>query len=128
MRVTVLYFASARERAGLSSESFELPGGATAAEALEAACLRHPDLRALVSKLRVAVDQEFAQVTSPLRDGAEVALIPPVAGGSPRHCVSVAPLDPLAPLRAVEGEDCGAVVSFTGVWGCYHHRSSSVLG
>ncbi len=115
MRVTLLYFAAAREQARLSSEAVELPDGATAAQALEAACALHPGLRAIAGQLRVAVDQEFAPLAAPLRDGAEVALIPPVAGGAQRHCISSAPLDPQAPLRAVEGKDCGAVVSFAGV-------------
>ena len=116
MRVTVLYFAAARERAGRPQEPLELPEGATAAQALEAACALHPGLQAIAGKLRVAVDQEFAAPGALLRDGAEVALIPPVAGGAPaRHAVSAEPLDPRAPLQAVEGKDCGAVVSFVGV-------------
>ena len=121
MRVTLLYFAAAREQAGVSSEPLELPAGATAADALEAACARHPGLRAIAGKLRVAVDQEFARAMAPLRDGAEVALIPPVAGGAPLHRVSAAPLDAQAPLRAVEGADCGAVVSFAGTVRATNH-------
>ncbi len=115
MRVTLLYFAAAREQTRLGSETLELPEGATAAQALEAACARHPGLRAIAGQLRVAVDQEFVQLAAPLRDGAEIALIPPVAGGAQRHCVSSTPLDAEAPLRGVAGKDCGAVVSFTGI-------------
>ena len=82
MRVTLLYFAAARERAGRSSETLELPAGATAAAALEAACAAHPALRPLAEKLRLAVDQSFAPAETALREGSEVALIPPVSGGS----------------------------------------------
>jgi molybdopterin synthase catalytic subunit len=82
MRVTVLYFAAARERAGLRSEELELPAGAKARDALRAACAAHPQLPAIAEKLRLAIDQEFASLDAPLRDGAEVALIPPVAGGA----------------------------------------------
>ena len=81
MRVTVLYFAAARERAGRSSEALELFDGATAGDALEAACKAHPELRPLSGKLRLAVDQSFAPVGTALREGSEVALIPPVSGG-----------------------------------------------
>ena len=81
MRVTVLYFAAARERAGRSSEVLELAPGATAGDALEAACAAHPELRPLIGKLRLAVDQVFAAASAALREGSEVALIPPVAGG-----------------------------------------------
>ena len=114
MRVTVLYFAAARERAGRGSETLELAVGATAADALARACALHPALAAVADKLRVAVDQEFAAPGTPLRDGAEVALIPPVAGGAPIHRVSSVALVPQAALDAVAGIDCGAVVSFVG--------------
>jgi molybdopterin synthase catalytic subunit len=82
VRVTLLYFAACRERAGRSSEAVELPDGSTAADALAAACRAHPELAPVAGKLRLAVDQEFAPPEQPLRDGAELALIPPVSGGA----------------------------------------------
>ena len=81
MRVTLLYFAAARERAGTSRELLELPADATAGAALLAACAAHPLLTPLVGKLRLAVDQAFAEPHTQLHEGAEVALIPPVSGG-----------------------------------------------
>ena len=57
MRVTILYFAAARERAGTASEVVEVRDGATAGEALAAACARHPSLQAVAQKLRLAVDR-----------------------------------------------------------------------
>jgi molybdopterin converting factor subunit 1 len=114
MRVTILYFAAARERAGTSSDTLELADGATAGDALAAACARHPPLHAVATKLRLAVDQEFAAADRALRDGSEIALIPPVSGGAGAHRIAALPLDPEAPLREVAGSDCGAVVSFVG--------------
>jgi molybdopterin synthase catalytic subunit len=114
MRVTILYFAAARERAGAASEMLELAEGATAGDALAAACARHPPLQAVAAKLRLAVDQEFAPADRKLRDGSEIALIPPVSGGACPHRIAAAPLDPDAPLREVVGPDCGAVVGFVG--------------
>jgi molybdopterin converting factor subunit 1 len=114
MRVTLLYFAAARERAGLASEVLDLADGATAGDALAAVCARHPALAAVASKLRLAVDREFAGADRSLRDGSEVALIPPVSGGAELHRIGNAPIDADVPLRAVAGPDCGAVVSFTG--------------
>jgi molybdopterin converting factor subunit 1 len=114
MRVTILYFAAARERAGTGSEALELSEGATAADALAAACARHPALQAVAQKLRLAVDQEFTGVDRKLREGSEIALIPPVSGGAGPHRIAPTPIDPAAPMRAVAGADCGAVVSFVG--------------
>lgn len=114
MRVTVLYFAAARERAGVPSEAIELAEGATAAQALALVCERHPALQAIAGKLRVAVDQDFSALDRKLREGAEVALIPPVSGGAGAHRVSREKLSAASPVHAVEGKDCGAVVSFIG--------------
>ena len=114
MRVTVLYFAAARERAGVPSEAIELAEGATAAQALALVCERHPALQAIAGKLRVAVDEDFSALDRKLREGSEVALIPPVSGGAGAHRVSREKLSAEAPVHAVEGADCGAVVSFLG--------------
>jgi MoaE-MoaD fusion protein len=114
MRVTLLYFAAARERAGKGSEVVELPEGATASDARDAACAAHPALRPVADKLRLAVDQEFANGDRKLRDGSEVALIPPVSGGAGPHRLSQEPLQVEAAVRAVEGTDIGAVVTFIG--------------
>jgi molybdopterin synthase catalytic subunit len=114
MRVTLLYFAAARERAGMPSEAIDLPAGATAADALAAACARHPPLAAVSSKLRLAVDQEFAGPERKLHEGSEVALIPPVSGGAGPHRIGPQPVSPQQPVEEVSGPDCGAVVSFVG--------------
>jgi molybdopterin synthase catalytic subunit len=114
MRVTFLYFAAARERAGVGSEALELPQGATAGQALAAACEKHQGLRAISAKLRVAVDENFVSPEHALPDGATVALIPPVSGGSGPHRIGPEPLALDQPQKEVEGTDCGAVVSFVG--------------
>ena len=112
--MTVLYFAAARERAGIPRETLELRDGATAGDAREAACAAHPALRAIAERLRLAVDQEFAPEDRPLRDGSEVAFIPPVSGGAGAHRISDGPLSVDAPVQAVTGTDCGAIVTFIG--------------
>ena len=114
MRVTILYFAAARERAGTASEVLEVRDGATAGDALAAACARHPPLQAVAQKLRLAVDREFATAGHALRDGSEVALIPPVSGGAGGHRIGPGVLSPDAPVREVAAADCGAVVTFVG--------------
>lgn len=79
MTVRVRYFAGAAEAAGVSEASFELPAGATAGTLRAALLARHPRLDGLPFAL--AVDRAYAQDATPLRDGAEVAVIPPVSGG-----------------------------------------------
>ncbi|HZI14968.1 MAG TPA: molybdopterin converting factor subunit 1 [Myxococcus sp.] len=113
--VTVLYFAAARERAGLSREALEVPEGASVREVLQAITAKHPALAPLLPHLRVAVDQEFVGLDAPVRAGAEVALIPPVAGGSPGlFSVVDRPLRLEEVVEAVGGEAYGGLVTFSG--------------
>jgi MoaE-MoaD fusion protein len=111
MRVTVLYFAAARERAGTARDQLELPDGSNAADALRAIVTKHPALEPIAGKLRLAIDQDFAGT---LRDGSEVALIPPVSGGAGAHSIGPATLDAEATANAVAGNDAGAIVTFIG--------------
>ncbi|OGT55615.1 MAG: molybdopterin converting factor subunit 1 [Gammaproteobacteria bacterium RIFCSPHIGHO2_12_FULL_63_22] len=78
MSVTVLYFASLRDAAGVDSEVLDLP--ASLAGLYESLRARHGFALGR-EKLRVAVDGAFANWTDPVADGAEIAFIPPVSGG-----------------------------------------------
>ncbi len=115
--VTVLYFAAAREKAGLPRESLVLEEAApTVASLLARLVERHPALGPLLPYLRVAVDQRFAEASEPLAAGAEVALIPPVAGGSGGlFRLLDEPLQLEQVVAAVGGHSRGGLVTFTGV-------------
>jgi molybdopterin synthase sulfur carrier subunit len=76
--VTVLYFASLREAAGRDREDVALP--ASLAALYEELKSRHGFALAR-ERLRVAVDGAFAAWDAPVRDGMEIAFIPPVSGG-----------------------------------------------
>jgi molybdopterin synthase sulfur carrier subunit len=78
MSVTVLYFASLRDAAGCSSET--LPPPSSLGELYESLRLRH-GFALPAGKLRVAVDGAFVAWDSAVRDGCEIAFIPPVSGG-----------------------------------------------
>jgi molybdopterin converting factor subunit 1 len=118
LNVNVLYFAHVRAKVGLSHEVIGLETGATAADALSAIVLRHPALSALLPVIRLAVDGEFVTGDHPLHDGAELVLIPPVAGGAgvPRVALVETPLEGvMATLEGeVSGPDRGAIVTFQG--------------
>lgn len=84
LRLTVRLFAAAREVAGCEALAVELPAGADARALLAEVAVLRPALGPLVPFLRVAVDEAFVDDGAPLTPGADVALIPPVGGGSPR--------------------------------------------
>ncbi|XXF75916.1 molybdenum cofactor biosynthesis protein MoaE [Myxococcaceae bacterium GXIMD 01537] len=115
--LTVLYFAAARERAGVARESLEVPEGARVADVLALLRERHPALGPLLPHLRVAVDQEFAAADAVVPAGAELALIPPVAGGSGGaglFRVVDRPLKLEEVVEAVSGQAYGGLVTFSG--------------
>jgi len=111
--VTVLYFAVAREAAGTDSET--LPAAPASVAALrEVLATRHPALARVLPRCRLALDQEFARDGDPVPDGAEVAVIPPVSGGSGRFRVVDRPLDLAEVVDAVASPDRGGLVTFRG--------------
>lgn len=77
--VTVLYFASLRDARGLSSEQVE--SSAPDLQALYAELQSRHGFSLPVNRLRVAMDGDFAGWGDGVRDGSEIAFIPPVSGG-----------------------------------------------
>jgi molybdopterin synthase catalytic subunit len=115
MRIQVLYFAVFRERLRRDEEEIELPDGATVARAIDVLGAKYADIAKLRGRFRVAVNQDFADDDHVLRDGDEVALIPPVAGGSRHVVLSDQALSLDRCLAAVSGPGMGGIVTFTGM-------------
>lgn len=80
MTIQVLAFGIVRDIVGGSSLSIELPEQATAADLQILLKEKYPPLSRLASVL-VAVNAEYSQGDTPLKEQDEVALIPPVSGG-----------------------------------------------
>ena len=81
MTLTVSLFARARDLAGADAVSVELPAGATAADLRRRLAAQCPRLAPLLERSALAVDDEFAEEAQALREGSEIALLPPVSGG-----------------------------------------------
>lgn len=81
MRVTVRLFARLRELAGQESWTVDMPDGATAGDVWRRVGDTHPALTPFRSAISVAINADFARMTSPVRDNDEVAFLPPVSGG-----------------------------------------------
>lgn len=81
MQCRVRLFARARDLAGADEVSVALSDGATVADLRRALGREVPALAALLERSAVAVDNEFANDVQQIRQGAEVALLPPVSGG-----------------------------------------------
>ena len=128
MRVRVRLFAIQRELAGTREVTLELADGGTVEEAWTALVHRHPVLAPGRSFVRFARNAEYADATTELVEGDELAVIPPVSGGAgdhdaePRDGIRILELRPEpfgAQLLDELGErlatpDDGAIVAFIG--------------
>lgn len=82
MQVTVRLFALAKQTAGRAELILTLPEHSTVADLRHAILQSVPELTPLLPNLLISVDSEYAGDAQPIEPGAEVALIPPVSGGS----------------------------------------------
>ncbi len=115
MPVTVLYFAAARDAAGVSRELLDADATTATVAALRARlAAARPGLARVLPRCRVAVDQELVDDAAPVPDGAEVAIVPPVAGGASLATVVDRPLALAEVVDAVAATGMGGIVTFTG--------------
>ena len=80
--VKVLFFGAARDAAGHGEVDFVLENTSTAANAFAKVLERYPELRRFGRSLLFAVNQEYAALDCEVHDGDELAVFPPVSGGS----------------------------------------------
>lgn len=83
-QVKVLFFASSREMAGMKETSLQLPGEISTTSQLRTRIVEQlPGLKPVAATVTLAVNQEYVDPDkdTPLKDGDEVAFIPPISGG-----------------------------------------------
>jgi molybdopterin synthase catalytic subunit len=116
MRVRVLFFGVLKDLVEKSSVAVDLPEGALVRDVLEHCVARSPGLKESLASLAVAVNFEYAGPETSLKANDEVALLPPVSGGSGAKASIVREaIDTQRVLdRIKQGED-GAAVVFEGV-------------
>ena len=126
MRIRILFFGAVRDIVGCREDSLELPSGGRLGQVFDTYADRFPRLRDMASSLVLARNQEFADPSSVLADGDEVAFLPPVSGGTAYsqqisdpegHFFGITrePIDgSVLAKQLLRGED-GAFVNFEGV-------------
>ena len=82
MHVKIRLFARLRELAGASELTRDVPDGAVAMDAWQALVAEFPALGDHTRSISCAVNEDYARLTATLKDGDEVAFLPPVSGGS----------------------------------------------
>ena len=124
MRLTVQLFANLAETCGARQiELSDLPQPLTAALVIDAFISRYPQLDPMRDSIMFAVNAEYVSADHPVMPCDEVALIPPVSGGSDNGDAAEDPffkitrdvLDPTALHNLVLSPPAGAVSLFVGV-------------
>ena len=129
MRVRVLFFGVLKDLAGKSSDEIELREGASVRDVLAHYGSQIPGMRESLASLAVAVNQQYAGMETVLKGDDEVALLPPVSGGSGgaerdaasglpsggRAWIVREPIDTSPIVAGIKRGEDGASVVFEGV-------------
>jgi MoaE-MoaD fusion protein len=128
MEIRVLFFGLLKDVCGRAEDQLQTPDGVDAGFVFDYYAARYPRLGAMAPSIVIARNHEFTARNQPLADGDELALLPPVSGGSAkaaiheiadpeghyfaltRHPIDVRALE----TTLLQGLD-GAIVTFQGV-------------
>lgn len=118
IRVKVLFFGAARDAVGQPEVELLLDNDDTSAQALAQLIEKFPNLRRFGRSLLIAVNQEYSRGETTLKNGDELAVFPPVSGGSTTHRdffeLTTDPIDVGEVARRVVLPECGATVTLDG--------------
>jgi MoaE-MoaD fusion protein len=117
IHITVLFFATLKDRAGTNRQELELPAEATVAD-LKSILIEHfPAVKPLLANTLVSVNKNYSFDEDKIPDGAEVALFPPVSGGSFPTILEIVqqPLDHDDLLKQITLPTTGAICVFSGI-------------
>ena len=81
MRVTLRLFARLRDLSGRSELHLEVAEGSDARALWNGLAREYPALAPYTGSVSCAINEEYAKLTTALKDGDEVAFLPPVSGG-----------------------------------------------
>ena len=118
MQVKVLFFGTLKDLAGQASDSLSLPDDAILSDVLKGLAQRIPRWKEFAASIAMAVNQEYAGPDTKLKQGDEIALLPPVSGGTPEspHCAIVREaIDGPSVVAKIKRFEDGAAVVFDGV-------------
>ena len=81
MHVSVRLFARLRDLAGTPEMQVEIPEGSQAQTLWERIAREYPALESYTGSVSCAVNEEYAKLSTRLKNGDEIAFLPPVSGG-----------------------------------------------
>ena len=115
IKIRVLFFGAARDVVDKNPLSLSLEGRASVSQAYQQLVTQFPDLARFGRSLLFAVNQEYATLDTDLKDNDELAIFPPVSGGTHDFFeLTTEPIDVGAVARRVVLPECGATVTLDG--------------
>jgi molybdopterin converting factor subunit 1 len=81
IRITILYFASVKDITGVKKETMDLTPNTSIKKLLAKISLSYPDIKSILNVVKISVNYKMIDMNTILKDGDEVALLPPVSGG-----------------------------------------------
>jgi len=115
VRVRVLFFGAARDAVNANQLELSLDAPATVSTAFKNLAARFSQLERFGRSLLFAVNQEYATPDTQLNDNDELAVFPPVSGGSHDFFeLTTEPIDVGRVARRVVLPECGATVTLDG--------------
>jgi len=115
VKVRVLFFGAARDVVDQNPLEISLAAPATVSTAFQSLVAKFSELERFGRSLLFAVNQEYATRETVLRDNDELAVFPPVSGGSHDFFeITTEPIDVGAVARRVVLPECGATVTLDG--------------
>jgi len=121
MHIRVLFFGVLKDLIGRAVETLDLPERSTLADLLNHYAVKTPQLQEHLPGIAMSINQEFARASDVLKTGDEVALLPPVSGGSDTstrspHCAIVRdPIETAAIANILKRPEDGATAIFEGI-------------
>ena len=81
-RIKLLFFATLRDRAGTRSMELEIPADLTVQGLKDKLSNEYPNLKDSMSSVLITINREYAFDEAVIPPNAELAMFPPVSGGS----------------------------------------------
>jgi molybdopterin converting factor subunit 1 len=81
VRISILYFATVKDATGIGMESIDLSNDTSIREMLSKISIIYPKLNHILNNIQIAVNYRIVDLNTVLKEGDEVALLPPISGG-----------------------------------------------
>ena len=123
MKLRILYFGVLKDLTGHAAEAVDLPEHSTLADLLAHCESRTPQIKDFLAGIALSINQEFAQPGTVLHENDEVALLPPVSGGSDfqqdshteHSTITGRPINTATIADALKRPEDGATAIFEGI-------------